>query len=398
MRYGQIKAVALAAALLAAGSQAQAGTIVAPYFFTWGFGSGSYNIKTLSEAKSKAGIDAVTLAFGVSGGGCTVGGGLETTISNPSFQADIKAYIKSGGRVILSFGGANGTYLESTCSVNDLVAQLRRLIDANGTRSIDWDIEGGQLGDTRLNGVRNAAILQLQSIYPDLTTSFTLPVVPYVNANDTGGLQREAVDLLRGASQSGVKISIVNLMTMDYGSYYSGGKKMGDLAISAATQTVAQLKSLYPAKTDAQLWAMIGITPMIGQNDVASETFTPADAVTVANFAKQKGVGLLSYWAAQRDRVGNGALGEYSRANTRDFEYWQAFAAAKSGTTTPPPAPQPPAPAPRRRPRRRRARAPHPAPRRLRRRTPAPAWPGPKARPSPPARSSATRARPTRRW
>ena len=42
MGTGQIKAVALAAALLAAGSQAQAGTVVAPYFFTWGFGGGSY--------------------------------------------------------------------------------------------------------------------------------------------------------------------------------------------------------------------------------------------------------------------------------------------------------------------------------------------------------------------
>ena len=33
---------------------------------------------------------------------------------------------------------------------------------------------------------------------------------------------------------------------------------------------------------------MIGVTPMIGQNDISSEVFTLADAQTLANFGKQK--------------------------------------------------------------------------------------------------------------
>jgi hypothetical protein len=34
----------------------------------------------------------------------------------------------------------------------------------------------------------------------------------------------------------------------------------------------------FPSRTDAQEWAMVGVTPMIGQNDLGSEVFTTADA------------------------------------------------------------------------------------------------------------------------
>jgi len=340
----KLSALALAAGV-AATSMAHAGTIVAPYFFGWSFNSTDYKFKNLTEAKSRAGMDGMTIAFAISNNGaCSLSGGMDATMNNASVKADVKAYINGGGRVILSFGGASGTYLESVCSTANLVTLIRQLIDTHGTRSIDWDIEGGQLGDTRLNGVRNAAIKQLQAIYPDLYTSFTLPVDPFRTSSEPGGLPPKALELIKGAASAGVTVSMVNIMAMDYGTYYSGGKKMGDLAVSAAQSTFNQLKGVYPSKTDAQLWAMIGITPMIGQNDEASEIFTPADATVVANFAKQKGIGLLSYWAAQRDRVGSGSKDDFSRANTRDYEYYQIFATAKDST---PPAPAPaPAPAP----------------------------------------------------
>ena len=50
---------------LAGSSLAQAGTEVAPYFYTWGFGNGAYKVKTLMGGKQQAGMTAATLAFGV---------------------------------------------------------------------------------------------------------------------------------------------------------------------------------------------------------------------------------------------------------------------------------------------------------------------------------------------
>src|SRR5947209_16751220 len=47
-------------------------TEVAPYFYTWGWGSTSYAFKSLVDLKSQGGPDAVTLAFVLSNGGCAV--------------------------------------------------------------------------------------------------------------------------------------------------------------------------------------------------------------------------------------------------------------------------------------------------------------------------------------
>jgi chitinase len=47
---------------------------------------------------------------------------------------------------------------------------------------------------------------------------------------------------------------------------------------------------------------MVGLTPMLGHNDVKPETFTLANAREVLAFARQKKIGMLSCWSANRDR------------------------------------------------------------------------------------------------
>lgn len=50
---------------------------------------------------------------------------------------------------------------------------------------------------------------------------------------------------------------------------------------------------------------MIGVTEMPGIDDYGpGETFTHADASTVAHWAESKGLGGLSFWALQRDNGG----------------------------------------------------------------------------------------------
>jgi chitinase len=94
---------------------------------------------------------------------------------------------------------------------------------------------------------------------------------------------------------------MVNIMTMDYGSA-GPPDKMGENAINAGNSLFRQLKTLYPTKTDAQLWSMIGLTPMIGQNDVRPEVFTLDDARAVLAFAQEKQIGMLSMWSVARDQ------------------------------------------------------------------------------------------------
>lgn len=317
-------------ALLASAASAGAAQL-APYFYTWGYGNTTYAVTSLMDARTKMGLNAATLAFVVSAGGCTV----DNSISD--MQADIVAFQNAGGRVIISFGGANGTYLESTCTAAQLTSLIDGMLQQTGVRAIDFDAEGGQLGNPALNTTRNAAIKSLRQKYPNLYVSLTLPSVPVHPSWGGGGLDHFGVAAVQSAAQAGATIDIVNLMTMDFGGSYHNGSTMGQLTQSAANAAVAQLGAIYPSKTNAQLWAMLGITPMIGNNDVAGETFTTADAVAVTQFAQQKGVGHLSYWALQRDRPGSGPLPQYSQVSQTLFQFYNTFKAA-TGPVEPGPA------------------------------------------------------------
>jgi hypothetical protein len=127
--------------------------------------------------------------------------------------------------------------------------------------------------------------------------SFTLPVLP-------SGLDPSALAIVRSAIARGVKITFVNLMAMDYGDSAAPqpSGRMGAYAIQAAGNARRQLRRLYLRASAGALQRLIGITPMIGINDVSSETFTLADARRLASYARSNHVGLLSMWQLERDR------------------------------------------------------------------------------------------------
>src|SRR5204863_118090 len=89
--------------------------------------------------------------------------------------------------------------------------------------------------------------------------------------------------------------------------YYDGvTTDMGAAAISAAQGLFDQLRILYPAKADAELWGMEGNTILPGIDDYPRKTEAtyPADAQRLYDFATAKGIDTLSIWAIQRDNGG----------------------------------------------------------------------------------------------
>ena len=82
---------------------------------------------------------------------------------------------------------------------------------------------------------------------------------------------------------------------------------MGAYAMDAATALQQQLGTLYTAAgsplTSQELWARVGVTPMIGLNDVTTETFYLSDAQELAAFAGDMKLGLLSMWSVNRDHA-----------------------------------------------------------------------------------------------
>lgn len=299
------------------------GTQYAPYFYTWGWGNPAYAFTSLVDLRAKSGPDAVTLAFVLSSGGCAA------TQDIQQHATDVSAFVASGGHLKASFGGANGTYLENACATSaELQTVLSTFIQETGIDDLDFDVEQWGAMTADVNERRSAALAAVQS-QTGAKVAFTLAAVPRDKWGTPGGMTSASLDVIRSAVQSGVAISHVNLMVMDYGGYYSDGQAMGALAISALTEAKAQLQSVMPGLADAQAWAMLGATPMIGQNDVSSEVFTTADAQMLADFVKQNGVGLVAFWAINRDQPGSGDLGLYSGVNQSLFEFHRIFETVK---------------------------------------------------------------------
>jgi chitinase len=113
-------------------------------------------------------------------------------------------------------------------------------------------------------------------------------------------------------------------MAMDYG---QPDPNMGDEAIKAAQSTEAQLKALFPGKSDAQLFRMVGVTAMLGQNDSAGEVFSQADARKLVAFATQQHLGYLGFWETTRDQNAcTGPLFKCTNIPQQPFEFSKIFA------------------------------------------------------------------------
>ena len=78
--------------------------------------------------------------------------------------------------------------------------------------------------------------------------------------------------------------------------------RMGTLAIGVGNGLHRQLARLLPSLSSAALWRRVGVTPMLGVNDVATEVFSVADARKLVRFARAKHLGMLGMWALGRDR------------------------------------------------------------------------------------------------
>ncbi|WP_406436257.1 cellulose binding domain-containing protein [Streptomyces sp. NBC_00631] len=268
------------------GTTASAG--FAPYVDT-----SLYPAFDLLAAANATGVKNYNLAFVTDGGGCTPKWGGVTDLASDGVASQIGALRAKGGDVRVSFGGASGSELATTCSSADALATAYgKVVDAYKLTKVDFDVEGGALPNTTANTNRAKAIAELQASHPGLDVSFTLPVMPE-------GLTQDGVNLLSNAKANGVKISTVNIMAMDYGASYNGD--MGTYATQAATATQAQIKSVL-GLSDSAAWKSVAVTPMIGVNDVSSEVFKVDDATQLVDFAKAKGLGGLSMWSATRDQ------------------------------------------------------------------------------------------------
>ena len=232
---------------------------------------------------SASGDTYYTLAFLIPQSGCTPEWE-DNGDAVGAFTSQVNSLKAAGGTAIISFGGESGGELAQTCtSVSSLTAAYASVVNTYGVDRLDFDIEGGTLSDTAANDRRNQALAALQAQNPAVQVDYTLAVAP-------NGLPSAELGVLQSAQTYGVKVSVVNIMTMDFG---NGQNPLSD-AESAAQATASQLASLYGIST-SQAYARMGLTPIAGQND-DNEFFSQSNASTLESFAASNGVADLSFW------------------------------------------------------------------------------------------------------
>jgi hypothetical protein len=288
----------------------------------------------LNSAVSTGGLKAFTAAFVIANGCTPIWGDTLPVTNDPTVTGEINQAEAGGAGLIVSFGGAGGVELAQGCTnLTSLTAAYQSVINTLHPTRIDFDVEGAAIADPTSINLRFHAIAALEQANPGLIVSVTIPVLPT-------GPDGNGDTFLRDANADGARIDLINIMTMDYGaSFDTPTPEMGNFAVQAAQATLSFAKTVFPSDT----FANIGITPMIGRNDDASETFTEADAQTLVNFANANGVGRLAFWSVDRDQpcggTANGlpSCSEITQASLDFTKIFTGFTGTGGGTAPPPP-------------------------------------------------------------
>lgn len=226
--------------------------------------------------------------------------GLDAAADGLDLDGRVERLRARGGDVAIAFGGAAGAELAVACADEDaLTAAYQAVIDRYAPRLLDFDVEGPALADRAANARRAAAIARLQAADDAPAVWLTVPVAPQ-------GLTAEGVTLLDDTLAAGVELDGLNLMLMNYAGSRPAGTSMADANAAALAAAAAQLgdalRRAGDARDEAAVWQLLGATPMIGQNDVATDALSLDAAAALVALAHQRDLGRLAFWSLNRDR------------------------------------------------------------------------------------------------
>ncbi|GIM94627.1 glycosyl hydrolase [Paractinoplanes toevensis] len=255
--------------------------VVAPYV---DIVSGTADITAIHTATGQADFTAA-FVLADSAKTCTPTWGGTAAIDDSTIAAAIAKITAISGDVIVSTGGETGTYLENVCSADELAAAYEKALDVAGSNYLDVDIEQTVTAATIMTALSTVQKARGTAI------TLTLPV-----GGESVGLTDTAIALLQSAEDAGLDVT-VNAMIMNF----TGTGSDWGAALTTATESVkADVAGVWSDLTDTEVYAMLGVTPMIGANGLGGPT-TVANAKTLLTYAKEKGLGFVRFWSVNRD-------------------------------------------------------------------------------------------------
>ena len=298
---------------------------------------------SLTETARAAGVKYFTLDFlqTPKPGSCTVDWNGDPHTPVGAYAKGIAALQAEGGQVVPSFGGASAdsddTELADSChNVPAIAAAYEHVLTTYHLTRLDLDTEEDSLNNYAGIDRRNQAIAMVEHW---AARSHRVVQFIYTIPTNTTGIDQGGAYVLQNAVATGARIAIVDIMTFDF--YDNLPHEMADNTRDAATALFNVLHRLYPLKSPAQLWAMIGVCediggpPTPGQDDYgAAETLSIGDAHSVEQWAAARGLAELTFWNLASDDL-KSAPYQYSHA----FEPFTSQSSAPASRCAPPSSP-----------------------------------------------------------
>ncbi|MFB4306807.1 cellulose binding domain-containing protein [Actinomadura sp. GTD37] len=267
-----------------------AGRHAAPYLYLgWG------NPPDPATVMNASGIKWFTMAFILSGGGCSPAWDSSRPLKGGADEQAIAEIRAAGGDVMPSIGGWSGNKLGPNCATPEALAgAYQQVIDAYGLKAIDVDIENG---DEFENAAVQDRILNALKIIegnnPGIQTILTMPTL-------TTGPNYWGTRLIDRAAELQVPVDIFSIMPFNFG----GGGDMYGSTVQASEGLKSALTSAF-GWSDATAYAHMGISGMNGGSD-QGEITTTAIWTQIRDWATSHGLTRFTFWSVNRDRPGSG--------------------------------------------------------------------------------------------
>ncbi|WP_432931311.1 carbohydrate-binding protein [Microbispora sp. CA-135349] len=279
----------------------------APYLYEgWG------NPPNPATVMNATGVRQFTMAFMLSGGGCTPAWDGSRPLSGSPDATAISQIKAAGGNVQISFGGWQGNKLGPNCSSSSAFASaVQQVINAYNPAAVDFDIENTDefeneaVQDRILGGLK---IVKQNNPNVKVVVTF---------GTSTTGPSWWGTRLINQSKALGVAIDNYTIMPFDFG----GGANMYQNTVNASEGLKNALKAAW-GWSDAQAYAHMGISGMNGLSD-QQELTSVATWTQIRDWAKSKGLGRLAFWSVNRDRgcPGGGVVSNCSGIAQNDWDF-----------------------------------------------------------------------------
>jgi hypothetical protein len=270
-----------------------------------------------STVMSATGIKSFTMAFVLSGGGCTPAWDGNRPLTGGTDASTIAAIRSAGGDIVPSFGGWSGNKLGPNCSTAAALAgAYQQVINAYNLKAIDIDIENTDEFESEVvqDRILNALKIVKQN-NAGLKTIVTF-------GTSTTGPSYWGTRLISQSAALQTNIDVFTIMPFDFG----GGANMYQSTVNASEGLKTALKNAY-GWSDAVAYTHMGISGMNGLSD-QQELTSLAQWTQIRDWANSNHLARLAFWSVNRDRgcAGGGVVSNCSGIAQSDWAFTQVTA------------------------------------------------------------------------